>query len=100
MEQSLIANDVELNDIPVEQEPSVLTPDVNVQATKSSIDENILVGSVKEELSELTPNMHQLRLGRSFVTRTEAFTYLKQIDYGELDISLELVKEGTQFMFS
>ena len=94
VEQSLIANDVELNDIPVEQDSNVLTPDVNAQTTKSSIDENILVGSVKEELSELTPNLHQLRLGRSFVTRTEAFTYLKQIDYGELDISLELVQRG------
>lgn len=94
VEQSLIANDVELNDIPVEQDSNVLTPDVNAQTTKSSIDENILVGSVNEELSELTPNMHQLRLGRSFVTRTEAFTYLKQIDYGELDISLELVQRG------
>ena len=34
VEQSLIANDVELNDIPVEQESNVLTPDVNAQATK------------------------------------------------------------------
>ena len=99
VEQSIIANEVDFNPSEVEQDSNFSTTQSDVQPVKSSIDENILVGSVNEELSELTPNLHQLRLSKSFVTRTEAFTYLKQIDYGELDISLELVQEEIQFMY-
>ena len=98
VEQSIIANEVDFNPSEVEQDSNFSTTQSDVQPVKSSIDENILVGSVNEELSELT-NLHQLRLSKSFVTRTEAFTYLKQIDYGELDISLELVQEEIQFMY-
>jgi len=94
VEQSIVANEVDFNPSEVEQDSNFSTTQSDVQPVKSSIDENILVGSVNEELSELTPNLHQLRLSKSFVTRTEAFTYLKQIDYGELDISLELVQRG------
>ena len=94
VEQSIIANEVDFNPSEVEQDSNFSTTQSDVQPVKSSIDENILVGSVNEELSELTANLHQLRLSKSFVTRTEAFTYLKQIDYGELDISLELVQRS------
>ncbi len=94
VEQNIVAEEVDFNPVPIEVESNSLQTEVDSKPLKSAIDENILVGSVNEELSELTANLHQLRLGKSFVTRTEAFTYLKQIDYGELDISLELVQRG------
>ena len=94
VEEDIIANTVDFNSDLTEQDSEILENEVDSQVVKSTIDENVLVGSVNEELSELTPNLYQLRLSKSFVTRTEAFTYLKQIDYGELDISLELVQRG------
>lgn len=58
------------------------------------IDQNALMGTVSRELSVLTPNLNQLRLGKTFNSRSKAFTYLKRIDYGELDVSLELVQRA------
>lgn len=66
----------------------------NVKPETKSIDEKALMGSVTRELAVLTPNLSQLRLGKTFNSRSEAFNYLKQIDYGELDVSLELVQRA------
>jgi len=84
--------------VPVsEPEPEPTLNDVTVRDVKpetKSIDEKALMGSVTRELAVLTPNLSQLRLGKTFDSRSEAFNYLKQIDYGELDVSLELVQRA------
>ena len=94
VEEEIIVNPADFATDAIEQDSVVVEKVEESPVVKNTIDENVLVGSVNEELSELTPNLHQLRLGKYFVTRTEAFIYLKQIDYGELDISLELVQRG------
>lgn len=93
------AVEVSTPSVPIKSPEIEQVPVAQVQASRSvktvdSIDENILMGSVNRELSELSPTLNQLRLGKSFLNRSEAFSYLKQIDYGELDISLELVQRA------